>query len=649
MLPVTGLCQFAPNISPWKDPRKWRAANIVHIQSVLQETGSDQPLKEYLAVKSRMMVYPRLVAYVSTYLTATKKTDFNNDKLQKWTTLDDMAVTARQQTIKEDLQTSFNHISEVDPNLHTNDTFEKLLRLDVIDLSAQLTILLMDADRYETFIKCQADSAQRLLDLLQARLDYHIEPTFKPRHIRAIVKLSNLSGMYPGSLELEEIPLEGQPSSGGTFGDVFKSQTAERAIAIKALRTFKRDDPKKILKVRPQLPHLSRQIEGLSQRFAKEGVIWRQLSHPNVLPLYGLFVFNESRLCLVSPWMNHGSLDEYLLSQKPSVSDRALLALDVAEGLAYLHSQTVVHADLKGMNVLVSQSCRACLADFGLSLAKGNGSIQSTGTSMGARGTFNWMAPEFFQGVVAKNVRHMPIRATQESDIYSFAMVWYEIFAGSIPFPDNSEYEVTVLVYSGRRPERPANLHSQADGLTDCIWEIIVTCWDPLPAKRLKVDEAAQRLRGLSGFPKDDRPLDDHGMPPSLRTKYDQALDPFVILEPIIEQVDRREVAGHGVSLPSAEPVASPSDLAGNPRTSLTGSPIVSVTLSGGDGLLEAPLTSLSVSPSSAGLSLLETSGFRASQNVGLLSADQGEIEISKKDWQEWKDATLLNGYPRSE
>ena len=53
-----GLSHFKTDISPWVDPHKWHGANIAHIQSVLQQKGSNGPLDGYLALESCMTVYP---------------------------------------------------------------------------------------------------------------------------------------------------------------------------------------------------------------------------------------------------------------------------------------------------------------------------------------------------------------------------------------------------------------------------------------------------------------------------------------------------------------------------------------------------------------------------------------------------------------
>jgi serine/threonine protein kinase len=87
----------------------------------------------------------------------------------------------------------------------------------------------------------------------------------------------------------------------------------------------------------------------------------------------------------------------------------------VAEGLAYLHDQGVIHGDVKGLNVLISSDVRAMLCDFGL--AKG---IDHTASeTQDSVGTFPWMSPERLQG-------GGPGRSSKD-DVYAFGMIIYEV------------------------------------------------------------------------------------------------------------------------------------------------------------------------------------------------------------------------------
>ena len=58
------------------------------------------------------------------------------------------------------------------------------------------------------------------------------------------------------------------------------------------------------------------------QRFSREAILWGQLSHPNLLPFYGLYQLG-SRACLISPWVENGHINQFL-ARNPMV-DRVLL------------------------------------------------------------------------------------------------------------------------------------------------------------------------------------------------------------------------------------------------------------------------------------------------------------------------------------
>ncbi|KAJ7342844.1 hypothetical protein DFH08DRAFT_811184 [Mycena albidolilacea] len=107
------------------------------------------------------------------------------------------------------------------------------------------------------------------------------------------------------------------------------------------------------------------------KEFGREAIIWRQLWHPNIL--------------------------------------------DVALGLQYLHEQKFVHGDLKGANILVTPSQRACIADFGLSTIAEAMTVRFTHTTATARGgTPRYQAPELIEGGSA-------VRNHYGWDVYAFA------------------------------------------------------------------------------------------------------------------------------------------------------------------------------------------------------------------------------------
>jgi len=106
-----------------------------------------------------------------------------------------------------------------------------------------------------------------------------------------------------GSVEVE---------SGG-FADVSRSMYEGCQVAIKVVRVYVTSDLDAILSV--SLRHSIRAVRTVSinglQRFCREGVAWKHLRHPNILPLLGV-TMGEHRFALVSEWMENGNINSFI-------------------------------------------------------------------------------------------------------------------------------------------------------------------------------------------------------------------------------------------------------------------------------------------------------------------------------------------------
>ncbi|EDR08211.1 uncharacterized protein LACBIDRAFT_297628 [Laccaria bicolor S238N-H82] len=259
-----------------------------------------------------------------------------------------------------------------------------------------------DNSGYKSLLRLEGDSAQKMLNFLQTLLDCS-ELVSLPRNdiLGALLRLSKLSKLYPECLTIKSLERDGDVLDSGRFGEIYKGRSRNQTICLKVIKVNQKTKIKHLL---------------------KEALLWGHLSHPNILPFYGIYHLEDTRgrISFVSPWMENGNVTEYL--KRHPLANRLLLTRDIVLGIQFLHQNQVIHGDLKGLNVLVNRSGRGCLADFGLAnLVDENipswTSTETTGHQNG--GTLRWQAPELISEGLAK--------ATPASDIYSFACVCYEV------------------------------------------------------------------------------------------------------------------------------------------------------------------------------------------------------------------------------
>ncbi|KAF9511983.1 hypothetical protein BS47DRAFT_1383234 [Hydnum rufescens UP504] len=253
------------------------------------------------------------------------------------------------------------------------------------------------------------------------------------------------------------------PVRRGSYATVFKGTWNSRPIALKLLGPNDK----------PEIAH---------KRFKGETDIWRKLRHENVLPFFGHYVGDNGAMYMISPWCQYGDVNNYLLMFPKT--DREMLVLQLLHGLEYLHQSGVIHGDLRGANILISDDHEVWIADFGLSKH-----LDQSPTSTVNRGNVRWMAPELLEQEIPRGDL---TPYTEATDIYSFAMTTIEIYTGLPPFP-HLRHNVEVGLLCRGRPGRPG-----ADGVSHCIddkvWGIIQECWVEEPTRRLSARDAKERL-----------------------------------------------------------------------------------------------------------------------------------------------------------
>ncbi|KAF8076963.1 kinase-like domain-containing protein, partial [Lyophyllum atratum] len=344
-------------------------------------------------------------------------------------------------------------------------------------------------NQYKRLLGSRDREAQQLLDTFQLLLDTPgLSAKFRRNLLVAMQRLSKRAGLYPTYYNLKGVELTSEhPVAAGSFADIYKGRHLGQTVCLKVVRLY-------------QTSH----VASFLQKFAAEAILWGQLSHPNLLPIFGLYQYT-TRLCLISPWMENGDVISFL--REHPQSNRLLLILDVASGIGYLHENHIVHGDLKGAiaNILVSESGRACLADFGLSSVSDTNILHWTSnSSAGSKGgSVRWQAPELFD-VETDDI----VYNSMFSDVYAFACVAYEIFTGNVPFFEiPRDPAVMRKVQTGGTPSPPpaSSLAWRSWGLTRPHWELMKVCWSGNPAGRPSIQRVMAHF--ASKKPHDERPV----------------------------------------------------------------------------------------------------------------------------------------------
>ncbi len=212
---------------------------------------------------------------------------------------------------------------------------------------------------------------------------------------------------------------------GGGFGDVYAAfdDDLHRPVAIK-------------------VPKRKFATTGKNDGFSLEARVLAQLDHVNIVPVFDIARMDDGRLLIVSKYIEGSDLKKKLESSRVHIGEACRLTAAIADALHYAHLQGLVHRDIKPANILLDQSGRVYLADFGLALREEDFGKGATGA-----GTVPYMSPE-----QARSEGH---RVDGRSDIFSLGTVFYEMLTGRRPFISQSLVDLLdQIIDTEPRPPR---------------------------------------------------------------------------------------------------------------------------------------------------------------------------------------------------
>ncbi|KAF8835872.1 kinase-like protein [Paxillus ammoniavirescens] len=253
--------------------------------------------------------------------------------------------------------------------------------------------------------------------------------------------------------------LHNDPVASGGYGIVYKCSLRDGndSSLVVAVKSF-----------RYEIPLNSEPEPKFSKTLRREIKVWRELRHPNIVPLLGIAYGFGSAISTVSPWICGGPLHAYLDARDAglNLSDRFGLLEGVAAGLDYLHSFPVVHGDLSSGNILIDDDGKARLSDFGLCTVVGG---LSGGSSFGwatrRPGAIPWAAPEL---VLPPDT----VQPCTASDIFSFGCIMLQILSGQIPWGKMNVCEIILALSRGKHAPR-----LEHRPICQRDWDFIQRCW----------------------------------------------------------------------------------------------------------------------------------------------------------------------------
>jgi len=260
--------------------------------------------------------------------------------------------------------------------------------------------------------------------------------THPPARVAGLAELSAgavLGGRY------EIIQTLGQ----GGMGAVYQARDREvdRVVALKVIR-----------------PELANQSQILA-RFKQELILSRQVTHKNVVRIFDLGEADNVKF-ITMEFVAGRDLHSLLRDSTPlTLEQKVKIVVQVCRALEAAHAEGVVHRDLKPQNIMIENTGRVVVMDFGIA----HSMEESGGTSTGMLlGTPAYVSPEQAKGE----------KIDPRSDVYTLGIVFYELLTGKIPFESDS----VVGLLLKRIQERPVPPVERDTEIPQALSDIALKC-----------------------------------------------------------------------------------------------------------------------------------------------------------------------------
>ncbi|XAR69464.1 Receptor protein-tyrosine kinase [Bertholletia excelsa] len=307
----------------------------------------------------------------------------------------------------------------------------------------------------------------------------------KPSIIADNVFVENLKQAIDFDAVIKSTMKESNKLSSGTFSTVYKAvMPSGMLLLVKRLKSMDRT-------ISHHQSKMIRELERLSK-----------LSHDNLMRIIGYIIYEDVAL-LLHQYLPNGTLAQFLHEStklpeyKPDWPTRLSIAIEVAEGLAFLHHVAIIHLDISSGNVHLDADFKALVGEVEISKlldpSRGTASISAVA------GSFGYIPPEYAY----------TMQVTAPGNVYSYGVVLLEILTTRMPVDEEFGEGIDLVKWVHSAPvrgETPEQILDARLSTVSFAWrkemlaalKVALLCTDTTPAKRPKMKKVVEMLREIT-------------------------------------------------------------------------------------------------------------------------------------------------------